>query len=136
MSDHKFSQLEKSILSTICYYDIFDYPLTSEEIWRYLYTGEQKEGLETDLNGVLEALEISGKLKEIIERYKKVHKSGLNLRYLDFSKGESETVSFSDFKDEIRQTSMFKEKKMVVITNPFLDIAFKSFDTDFLYCIL
>jgi len=57
------------------------------------------------------------KLKEIVEHYKKVHKSGLNLRYLDFSKKESE--DFGDLKNGIRQTSMFKEKKLMVVTNPF-----------------
>ena len=54
------------------------------------------------------------KLNEIIEQYKKVHKSGLNLRYLDCGK-----LSFQDFNDETRQTSMFKEKKMVILTNSF-----------------
>jgi len=54
------------------------------------------------------------KLKEITEHYKKIHKSGLNLKYLDFSKGD-----LNDLRDEVRQTSMFKEKKLIVITNPF-----------------
>lgn len=31
--------LEKSILSTICYFDIFDYPLTLMEIWQWLFDG-------------------------------------------------------------------------------------------------
>jgi len=65
------------------------------------------------------------KLKEIIAEYKKIHKSGLNLKYLDFSKKESEEASFANFKDGIRQISMFKEKKLAVITNPFLNISFK-----------
>lgn len=30
--------LEKSILATIAYFDIFDYPLTLVEIWQWLYT--------------------------------------------------------------------------------------------------
>jgi len=65
------------------------------------------------------------KIREIIERYKKVHKSGLNLKYLDFSKKESGDVSFLNFQDEIRQTSMFQEKKLIIITNSFLDAGFK-----------
>ena len=56
------------------------------------------------------------KLKEIVERYKKVHKSGLNLKYFD---------DFANFKDEIRQTSMFKEKKLAVVTNIFANPDFK-----------
>ena len=56
------------------------------------------------------------KLKEIIERYKKIHKSGLNLKYFD---------DFTNFKDGIRQTSMFKEKKLAVVTNVFTSSDFK-----------
>lgn len=56
------------------------------------------------------------KLKEIIERHKKIHKSGLNLKYFD---------DFTNFKDEIRQTSMFKEKKLAVITDIFANPDFK-----------
>jgi len=56
------------------------------------------------------------KLKEIIERYRKIHKSGLNLRYFD---------DFNDFKDEIKQLPMFKEKKLAVITNIFANFDFK-----------
>lgn len=56
------------------------------------------------------------KLKEIIERHKKIHKSGLNLKYFD---------DFTNFKDEIRQTPMFKEKKLAVITDIFANSDFK-----------
>jgi len=56
------------------------------------------------------------KLKEIIERYKKIHKSGLNLKYFN---------DFTNFKDGIRQTSMFKEKKLAVITDIFTTPDFK-----------
>ena len=56
------------------------------------------------------------KLKEIIERHKKIHKSGLNLNYFD---------DFTNFKEGIRQTSMFKEKKLAVITNAFANPDFK-----------
>jgi len=56
------------------------------------------------------------KLKEIIERHKKIHKSGLNLKYFD---------DFTNLKDGIRQTSMFKEKKLAVVTNVFANPDFK-----------
>ncbi|MFH1656727.1 MAG: DNA polymerase III subunit delta [Candidatus Nealsonbacteria bacterium] len=62
------------------------------------------------------------KLKEIIEGYKKVHKSGFNLKYLDFSEKQ---VDYNSFKDEIRQTSMFKEKKLVILANSLLNVEFK-----------
>ena len=56
------------------------------------------------------------KLKEIIARYRKIHKSGLNLKYFD---------DFTSLKDEIRQTSMFKDKKLAVITDVFANPDFK-----------
>lgn len=56
------------------------------------------------------------KLKEVIERHKKIHKSGLNLKYFD---------DFTNLKDGIRQTSMFKEKKLAVVTNVFASPDFK-----------
>ncbi len=31
-------KLQKSILQTLAYWDIFEYPLTKEELWRFLYT--------------------------------------------------------------------------------------------------
>jgi hypothetical protein len=37
------SDLSKRILSTIVYYDIFDYSLTSFEIWKYLIRSKNKE---------------------------------------------------------------------------------------------
>lgn len=58
------------------------------------------------------------KLNEILEQYKKTPKSGLNLKFFDC---EEQGVSIGDLKDNIRQTSMFKEKKLVVIINLFTD---------------
>lgn len=63
------------------------------------------------------------KLNEIIEGYKKVHSSGLNLSRLDFSKKEANL--FSDFKDRMRQASMFQENKLIVISNSFSNANFK-----------
>ena len=56
------------------------------------------------------------KLKEMIERYKKIHKSGLNLKYFN---------DFTNLKDEIRQVPMFKEKKLAVIADVFANLDFK-----------
>jgi UTP-glucose-1-phosphate uridylyltransferase len=44
------------------------------------------------------------KLKEIIERYKKVHQSGLNLKHFDFKKDSFENYGVFRF------LTMFKEK--------------------------
>jgi len=51
------------------------------------------------------------KLKEIVDRYKKVQKSGLSLAYLD-----GENLKFEDFKDTIQQVSMFDEKKLLILS--------------------
>jgi DNA polymerase-3 subunit delta len=63
---------------------------------------------------------LTQKLNEIIEKYKKTHKSGLNLKYF---KGQN--LDFQDFKDELQQTSMFKEKKLIVLKNIFSNVDFK-----------
>jgi len=60
------------------------------------------------------------KLNEIIEHHKKVHKSGLNLKFF-----EGESLNFQDFKDEIETISMFKEKKLMVLEGIFLNQKFK-----------
>ena len=57
------------------------------------------------------------KLQEIVTEYKKVHKSGLNLRYFK--------ESFNDLYDSFKQSSMFSEKKLFIIINPFTDSGFK-----------
>jgi len=60
------------------------------------------------------------KLNEIVEHYKEIHKSGLNLKY--FVEPE---MDFQTFLDEMKQTSMFKEKKLAVLINVFLNSEFK-----------
>lgn len=54
------------------------------------------------------------KLGEIMEEHKRKHKSGLNLRYL-----EGKSISFEDLRNEMLGISMFKEKKLIVVMNPF-----------------
>ncbi|HNY36197.1 MAG TPA: DNA polymerase III subunit delta [Candidatus Pacearchaeota archaeon] len=54
------------------------------------------------------------KLGEIMEEHKQKHKSGLNLRYL-----EGKSISFDDLRNEVLGISMFKEKKLVVVLDPF-----------------
>jgi len=65
------------------------------------------------------------KLKEITVHYQKIHKSGLNLRVFDCQK-LSDKSFFNNFKDEISQISMFKEKKLAIIINSFSNASFKN----------
>jgi len=60
------------------------------------------------------------KLNEIIEYYKKIHKSGLNLKYLNLSE-----KGFEDFKDEFQSISMFAEKKLIILEETFTNQNFK-----------
>jgi DNA polymerase-3 subunit delta len=60
------------------------------------------------------------KLKEIIASYRKVHQSGLNLKYF-----EGQHLTLKRIKDELRQTTMFKEKKLMVLNNVFSNSQFK-----------
>ena len=64
------------------------------------------------------------KLNEIIDHYKKTHKSGLNLRYFD-----RENLNFKDFKNEVETSSMFREKKLLVLKDIFSN---KDFQEEFL----
>ena len=50
------------------------------------------------------------KLKEIIDQYKKIHKSGLNLRSFD-----GENLKYQNFIDETNLVSMFDEKKLIIL---------------------
>ena len=52
------------------------------------------------------------KLKGIVEYYKKIHKSGLNLVFLDLKE-----KNFQDFLNFFEASSMFKEKKLAILEN-------------------
>ncbi|HLN19284.1 MAG TPA: hypothetical protein VK255_03900 [Patescibacteria group bacterium] len=61
------NDLSKKILTTIAYYDIFDYPLTSFELWKYLIRhngAEKKEYSILDIISELEGEEIKTKIEE------------------------------------------------------------------------
>lgn len=60
------------------------------------------------------------KLLDIIEGYKKVHKSGLNLLYID-----AKNIAFDDFYANFKINSMFAEKKLIVLKNVFDSIKFQ-----------
>jgi len=61
------------------------------------------------------------KLKEIVVKYQQIH-SGLNFKHFDV---EDKSAGFQDFTDEFQQTSMFKEKKLIVLKNIFLSSDFQ-----------
>ncbi len=56
------TDLEKSIIKTLAFFDIFDYPMTELEIWKWLY----KPGHKIDLSEIRHSLSNSKELKEHI----------------------------------------------------------------------
>ena len=60
------------------------------------------------------------KLKEIVDHYRKIHKSGLNLKVFDLVEKD-----FQDFRNENSSLSIFKEKKFMVFKNAALNKNFK-----------
>jgi len=56
------------------------------------------------------------KLNEIIGEYKKTHKTGLSLSFFDCEERKS---AIGDARDEVRQTSIFKEKRLNIVTGLF-----------------
>ncbi len=60
------------------------------------------------------------KLKEIVDHYRKIHKSGLNLKLFDLAEKD-----FQDFRNENSSLSIFKEKKFMVFKNAALNKNFK-----------
>lgn len=60
------------------------------------------------------------KLDEIVEGYKKVYKSGLNLIYIDAKEKEFEAMANS-----LKIVSMFREKKLIILKNVFSDQKFQ-----------
>lgn len=64
------------------------------------------------------------KLEEIVEHYRKTHKSCLSLSYFD-----GDNFSFQEFKNQIETRSIFREKKLVVLKDVFEN---KEFQEEFL----
>ena len=62
----------------------------------------------------------SQKLREIINQYKKVHKTGLNLIYFD-----CQNSNFEEFENSVQSISMFQEKKLIILKQGFFNTIFK-----------
>lgn len=62
--------LEKAITSTFSYFDIFDYPLTAMELWKWLFIGQQSTNRGLQHIGIIDIqrqLEMSDYLKQRVK---------------------------------------------------------------------
>lgn len=71
----------------------------------------------------LDTYRSSKKLNEIVEHYKEINKSGLNLKYLDL-----EEKDYEDLREITQSASMFIEKKLIILKNTSSN---KEFQTNF-----
>ncbi len=63
----KLAPLERSIIKTLVYFDLLDYPLTATEVWKWLYRPEVPDDART-LFHVSDSLENSTRLQELVSR--------------------------------------------------------------------
>ncbi len=104
MSDN----LDKNILSTICYYDALDYPMTLFEVWKYLTDikngDDDIDGESIGLKDVFERLE-SDNLKRFIYRKKGMY----------FLKRRDELVDQRIARDKISVSKIKRSRRVVWI---------------------
>lgn len=115
---NKFSEIEQAVLAALVYFDIFDFPLTLLEIWRYLYAPRQGDNLISGL-GELQFILENLKIKNIIETqegffYLKGREETINKRKERYLRSESK------FKKAIKFAKVFRYfpgVKMIAICN-------------------
>lgn len=109
----KLNDLEKAIISAIAYFDIYNYPLTLCEIWKWLYINKsqisnpksQNYNLKFKISDVQEILKNSKNLKKIIET-----KDGFY-----FLKGREKFVDLRFQKYKFAQPRWKKLKRIVTL---------------------
>lgn len=64
--------IEQSILRTLAYYDVHDYPLTTEQIWRWFWAGDGQLGMG---HGAISFQDVQAAVAELIKQ-KKLEQAG------------------------------------------------------------
>lgn len=68
MQTNSSTALDRAILGALAYHDVFDFPLTVEEVWRWLYVNDDADTAEVahatpaDVDWAISALSIAGKV--------------------------------------------------------------------------
>lgn len=102
--------LEKAIISTLSYFDIFSYPLTLMEIWKWLYIEDDRQSTDYGLRPVKiidiqQALSSSGYLKQRVEFKNSFY----------FLKGRSEIVTTRAKRYSLAERKFYKALRIIKI---------------------
>ena len=97
--------LERAIVSTIIYFDIFDYPLTLIEIWKWLYIENQNSNFKFKIVDIQNILKNSENLKNVIEK-----KNGLY-----FLKGKKELIKLRQKRHKLIQRRWKKLRRLTIL---------------------
>lgn len=88
-----FNDLEWAIISTIAYFDIFSYPVTATEIWKWLYTENSKYHPSTLLRAGIQNPKFSiHDVIQSLENSEKINKFTSHQNGFYFLKGREETL--------------------------------------------
>ncbi len=104
--------LEEAIIKTICWFDIFDYPLTLYELWSYLYLPLDKRDSElqkVDLSFLKRQLENNPNLKKSISCQEGFY----------FLRGREEIVKIRKRRFNIAENKFKKSKRIIKILRLF-----------------
>jgi hypothetical protein len=101
--------LSKNILSTITYYDVLEYPLTSFEIWKYLIENQEIEKQDQENNNYIFSLaEVVAELEE-----KEIQKYIETYQGFYFLNGRKNLVAERIEKNKISESKLKKAQKIV-----------------------
>ena len=127
----ELSALQQAVLRTIAYYDVFDYPLTAAEVWRWLYrrADEELTASHQEVQQVCDELVGQGRLSKEKDWYVLPNRNALiQLRAERFVLGQKK---WRRVKSMARFCEIIPYVKMVAVCNTLaIDNARKESDMD------
>ena len=98
------TQAEKSILSTLVWFDLFDWPLSKEEIWKYLWSMSQESGIRNqEFREIQRVSDKNNGLKNIVETKD---------RFYFFLKGREELIRIRKKREGIAPKKLKKARQI------------------------